>query len=220
MRFKVFICISDVFVGDQGTCWSTGLDTSYKIPYPQTPLSGSIDEIRFYDSALTESEILSLYDNDLNSPTAYQTNVVGNIFYEHGIMTLTNTHFPKYFSGSLHLGTANIGNDSTALFSDQFELKFKNSRELYEQKIKCHSKASDFNLTTNPTARKTTFGPCNDILSVQELADFAKDPTFNPYVTTIGLYDDFGRLLAIAKLARPVQKLQNVDMTFIVKFDR
>ena len=68
--------------------------------------------------------------------------------------------------------------------------------------------------------RKTTYGACKDILSVQELADFAKDPIFNPYVTTVGLYDDFGRLLAVAKLARPIQKLSNVDMTFIVKFDR
>ena len=135
-------------------------------------------------------------------------------------MALTNTHLTKYFSGSLHAGTAAVGNDSQAIFSDQFQLKFQNTRELYEQKIKCHTKASDFNLTTNPTARKTTVGPCKNILSVQELADFASDPAFNPYVTTIGLYDDFGQLLAIAKLARPIQKLQNVDMTFIVKFDR
>ena len=212
--------ISNVFIGDQGTSWATGSNISYKTPYPQTPFSGSIDELRFYDTGLTEDEIISLYDNDLNTPTAYQTNVVGNVFYEHGIMALTNTHLTKYFSGSLHAGTAAVGNDSQAIFSDQFQLKFQNTRELYEQKIKCHTKASDFNLTTNPTARKTTVGPCKNILSVQELADFASDPAFNPYVTTIGLYDDFGQLLAIAKLARPIQKLQNVDMTFIVKFDR
>ena len=125
-----------------------------------------------------------------------------------------------YFSGSLHSGTAIVGNNSQAIFSKNFQLKFQNTRELYEQQIKCHTKASDFNLTTNPTARKITYGKCDNILSVQELADFAKDPIFNPYVTTIGLYDDFGRLLAIAKLARPIQKLSNVDMTFIVKFDK
>jgi len=209
--------ISDVFLGDQGTAWTTGSIKPYfpATQPPQTPLSGSLDEIRFYYTELTESEVLSLYDNDLNTPSAYQTNVVGNVFYEHGITALTNTHLPKYFSGSI-----DVGNDRKGLFSKNFELKFQNTRELYEQKIKCHSKASDFNLTTNPTARKTTYGECKDILSVQELADFTKDPIFNPYVTTIGLYDDFGRLLAIAKLARPIQKLKNVDMTFIVKFDR
>ena len=79
---------------------------------------------------------------------------------------------------------------------------------------------TDFNLTINPTARKTVEGQCEEgILSVQELADFAKDSGFNPYVTTVGLYDDYGRLLAIGKLARPIQKLKNVDMTFVVRFD-
>jgi hypothetical protein len=213
--------ISDIFIGDNGTSWVTGSDTSNKLPHPENPLSGSIDEIRFYDTKLTETEILSLYDNSFLSSTAYQTNVVGNLFYEHGIATLTNTNYPRYFSGSLHTGTAVIGNQDTAIFSDNFRVKFKNTRILYEQKIKCVAKASDFNLTINPTARKTVVGGCNDeILSVQELADFAKDPDFNPYVTTVGLYDDFGRLLAIGKLARPIQKLKNVDMTFVVKFDR
>ena len=216
--------ISDVFVGDEGTSWVTGSKLIKNIEHsfmpPENPLSGSIDELRFYDTALSRNEVLSLYDNNYTKPTAYQTNVVGNVFYEHGIIALTNTHLPMYFSGSLHTGTGVVGNDSTSLFSKNFQLKFQNTRELYEQKVKCHSKASDFNLTTNPTARKTTFGECKDILSVQELADFAKDPIFNPYVTTVGLYDDFGRLLAIAKLAKPIQKLKNVDMTFIVKFDR
>ena len=148
---------------------------------------------------------------------------MGNAFYEHGMVTLTNNHLIKYFSGSLHHGTANIGNSGNiwdgngqALFSNKFSLKFKNTRELYEQRILCKAKASDFNLSTNPTLRKTT-STCEDILSVQELADFATKPEFNPYITTIGLYDNFGRLLAIAK---PVPKLKNVDMTFVVKFDR
>ena len=107
-----------------------------------------------------------------------------------------------------------------ALFSKNFSLKLKNTREIYEQSIRCHAKASDFNLTTNPTARKKTVGSCEEILSVQDLADFAKLPEFNPYIITIGLYDEFGRLLAIAKLAKPIPKLQNVDMTFIVRFDK
>ena len=212
---------SDIFVGDNGTAWVTGSDVSNSYLYPENPLSGSIDELRFYDTKLTESEIISLYDNSFLSSTAYQTNIVGNIFYEHGIATLTNTQYPRYFySGSLHEGTGIVGNNNTFIFSDNFKIKFKNSRTLYEQKIKCVAKASDFNLTVNPTARKSKEGKCDEgILSVQELADFAKDPNFNPYVSTIGLYDDFGRLLAIGKLARPIQKLQNVDMTFVVRFD-
>tara|TARA_R110000744_G_scaffold236151_3_gene353761 strand:- start:146 stop:3283 length:3138 start_codon:yes stop_codon:yes gene_type:complete len=221
---------SDLFIGDTGRSWVTGsklisnVESSF-IP-PKNPFSGSLDEIRFYNTSANEQNVLSLYDNNLNSTTAYQTNKAGNVFYEHGMLTLTNNHLIKYFSGSLHQGTATVGNNvskwddgGSALFSNKFSLKFKNTRELYEQKILCKAKASDFNLSTNPTLRKTT-NNCGDILSIQELADFATKPEFNPYVTTIGLYDDFGRLLAIAKLAKPVPKLKNVDMTFVVKFDR
>ena len=215
--------ISDVFLGDNGTAWVTGSVQHKEVVSsfiaPENPFSGSLDEIRFYDTSLSKDEIWGLYDNNYIDGTAYQENVVGNAIYEHGMLTLTNTNYPRYWSGSLHVGTANIGNDSTALFSNNYKLQLKNTRELYEQTIKCHTKASDFNLTTNPTARKTVKGKCSEILSNQELADFAKDPTFNPYVTMIGLYDDYGRLLGIAKLARPIQKLQNVDMTFIVRFD-
>lgn len=211
---------SDVFIGDEGRSWSTGSDTSNRSPNPVSPLSGSVDELRFYDTKLSENEILSLYDNSFLSSTAYQSNVVGNLFYGHGIATLTNTDYPRYFVSSSITGDALIGNNDKALFSDNFKLKFKNTRTIYEQKIKCVAKSSDFNLTINPTARKTVIGKCDEgIMSVQELADFAKDPSFNPYVTTIGLYDDFGRLLAIGKLGRPIQKLQNVDMTFVIKFD-
>jgi hypothetical protein len=223
--------MSDLFIGDTGRSWITGSLTRPNIESnfitPKNPFSGSLDEIRFYDTPASEENVLSLYDNNLNSPTAYQSNYVGNVFYEHGMLTITNNNLAKFYSGSLHQGSFTIGNNvskwddgGAALFSNKFSLKFKNSRELYEQKILCHAKASDFNLTTNPTARKNTLGKCDDILSVQELADFATKPEFNPYITTVGLYDDFGRLLAIAKLAKPIPKLSNVDMTFVVKFDR
>ena len=221
---------SDIFFGDNGRSWVTGskLISSIESNFvtPKNPFSGSLDEIRFYNTSANAQNVLSLYDNNLNAPTAYQSNKAGNVFYEHGIVALTNNHLIKYFSGSLHQGTATIGNsgnvwddNGTALFSNKFSLKFKNTRELYEQKILCKAKASDFNLSTNPTLRKVTTN-CGDILSIQELADFATKPEFNPYITTIGLYDNFGRLLAIAKLAKPVPKLKNVDMTFVVKFDR
>ena len=40
-----------------------------------------------------------------------------------------------------------------------------------------------------------------------------------PYVTTIGLYNDKAQLLAVGKLAEAVQKRNDVDMNFIVRWD-
>ena len=164
--------------------------------------------------------MLSLYDNSWKESTAYQEDIVGNTFYEQGLLSLTNTNYPRYFSGSLHEGTATVGNSSAAVFSENFKLSLKNTRRIYEHKIKCHTKASDFNLSLNPTLLKPIIDECGNVTNSEELRDFATKADFNPYLTTVGLYDEFGRMLAVAKLAKPIQKLQNVDMTFVVRFDR
>jgi hypothetical protein len=38
-------------------------------------------------------------------------------------------------------------------------------------------------------------------------------------MTTIGLYNDDRELLAVAKLANPLEKRDDVDMNVIVRFD-
>jgi hypothetical protein len=48
------------------------------------------------------------------------------------------------------------------------------------------------------------------------------DPTGSylaPYITTIGLYDKDGDMVAIAKLPTPIKNLPDYDMNFIVRFD-
>ena len=48
------------------------------------------------------------------------------------------------------------------------------------------------------------------------------DPTGSylaPYITTIGLYDDDGDMVAVAKLPTPIKNLPDMVMNFIVRFD-
>lgn len=48
------------------------------------------------------------------------------------------------------------------------------------------------------------------------------DPTGSylaPYITTIGIYDDEGDMVAIAKLPNPIKNLPDYDINFIVRFD-
>ena len=42
---------------------------------------------------------------------------------------------------------------------------------------------------------------------------------FNPYVTSIGLYNDQHELLAVAKLSRPIKKPKEYDISFTIRFD-
>jgi hypothetical protein len=48
---------------------------------------------------------------------------------------------------------------------------------------------------------------------------FATGSAFAPYITTVGLYDNAGQLLAIGKLAQPVRKRPDVDMNFLIRID-
>jgi hypothetical protein len=40
-----------------------------------------------------------------------------------------------------------------------------------------------------------------------------------PYATSIGLYNDKGELMAIAKLGQSIQMRDDVDLNFLVKMD-
>tara|TARA_R110001592_G_scaffold3377_2_gene18818 strand:+ start:712 stop:3837 length:3126 start_codon:yes stop_codon:yes gene_type:complete len=179
----------------------------------KNPWSGSLDEVRFYDTCLIQEQMDALRDNSWRESKAYHNDAVGNMFYGHGIASLSN-NYPRYFSGSLHEDGAVVNNDETGLFSENFRIRFEGTTTLYEQKVKCLVKASDYNLTMNPSIRK------DGRADTSEVDALAKNPAFKPYVTTVGLYDDELRLLAVAKLAKPLQKLNNVDTTFVVRFDR
>ena len=48
---------------------------------------------------------------------------------------------------------------------------------------------------------------------------FVSGSSFAPYITTIGLYNDSGELLAIGKLAQPIKKRDDVDMNFLIRID-
>ena len=42
---------------------------------------------------------------------------------------------------------------------------------------------------------------------------------FDPYSTTVGLYNDANELLVVGKLSRPYRMPPNTDMAFIVRWD-
>ena len=43
---------------------------------------------------------------------------------------------------------------------------------------------------------------------------------FQPYITTVGLYNDNKELLAIGRMAKPVQKLPSTDLSLLINIDR
>ena len=198
---------ADIFIG------STGLTNN---GYASEGFNGSIDEVIMFSKGLNQSEIdqLSLM-NSLNLMTT-NTNAVGNVFYEHGMVVLSDPR-TKYTSGSFRLFNDALYNYKTLAQQpgciQDFYFEYNSTVTLYEHEYVCRAKEDEFNFTSNSTIRQ------NNDENSEVPKDFVANENFAPYITTVGLYDKHGRLLAIGKLGTPIHKRDDVDLNLIVKFD-
>ena len=170
-----------------------------------TGTSGSIDEIRFYNTNLSSDNIESLTNNHVISGSAYQTNQCGYTFYDKGLIVITDPR-PKY--QNCFLGDGNFNYTQKG-----FEFTFNSTKKIEQQSILCEIGRGEFNVSQNNTLRLT--GDDNGHV----LRDFVTGSDFRPYITSIGLYNDNGELLAIGKLGAPMKKRQDVDVTVDVRLD-
>jgi hypothetical protein len=203
---------ADLFIGSLGLNSSGNGYNSFK---------GTFDEFFIFNKGLTQSEITQLADSSSYAMTT-NTNVVGNVFYEHGLIVVSDPR-PKYcstgsintFSNSIYFLKGGITFTPTSNYLDDtnFKLEYNSTVTLYEHEYICKLKEDEFNFTTNPTIRLN-----NDVNSEIPKA-IVSNNSFAPYITTVGLYNDAGELLAIGKLGTPIQKRDNVDTTIIVRFD-
>ena len=153
---------------------------------------GGISNINMFDRALTPAEIAYGYVTK-----GEYTNLVGNVFYNHGLITLTSL-------------SSTYSHSAFPMFSE-CTLSLQNTHTIFEHEYACHIKEREYGYTMNPTiVSQSKFGT---------LKSFTTGSAWSPYVTTIGLYDDYGRLLGVGKLSRPIKKSNEYDTTFIVSFD-
>jgi hypothetical protein len=98
-------------------------------------------------------------------------------------------------------------------------ITFQNVTNINSSLIFCRAMPDDFNFSSNPTYVETAGTTNEGRLTIYDpaLPDEVQE-TF-AYVTTIGLYDASGGLLAVAKLSRPVEKSAGRDLTFRVRLD-
>ena len=181
-------------------------------------LSGSLDEFRIYNKGLTQSEIEGLSNNDYLTGSAYQTNVVGEVFYNHGIMVVSDPR-PKYRyvwtgqNGDWDYGSAQQGQEVTNSGQYGWQTKYKSTKQLHEVNVLCEVGANEFNVSQNPTLKRN-----NDVNS-SILKPFVTGSDFRNYFTTLGLYNPNGDLIAIGKLASAIQNRSDVDITVKVRLD-
>ena len=153
--------------------------------------SGSLDEVRIYNTALSTAQIATLADS--TSMAMYQTAIVGNVFYRQGNVVISPLQ-PQYRDA----------------FKNTWTMAYRGTHTIYQYEVLCRVKKGSFNMTYNPTARKSFKSDLliNDMTS-----------SLYPYATTIGLYNSDGVMVAVAKLGQAVQMRDDVDLNFLVRWD-
>jgi len=155
---------------------------------------------------------------------------VGNVFYEHGQIVITDT-------GSY----VNVGT------STGHTLNYKSTSTLYEHEYVVDITPSEFNLSTNIS---TTFERSGSITiaegsvsmsrffppgdqptgmgtgslksfynAASKVEGFVTHSEFKPYISTIGLYNDNNQLMAIGKLSKALKLNKDANTSIVIRFD-
>jgi len=160
--------------------------------FHNTNLDGQLDEIRIFNKALTSNEIINLGDTS-EGGTMLQTQFVGNVFDKQGLFVFSSADYRV--------------ND---LLNTPYTASYKSTITTHELSVTTRLGEGEFNMSNNVTLTK------DDNYTYR---DFVSGSDFAPYVTSIGLYNDFGQLLAVAKLAQPIRKRNDTDINFLVRID-
>ena len=189
----------------------------------------------------------NLYDVDYSGSYSTRTpdannsgSLVGNIFYNDGIVVITSTTKPYNTVGTLE-------------GSDGFRVEFKSIQTIYQREYVCSIDENEFQFTNNKTARvgqsgSVAIGPYENYNTERTKTtedtfpynvvgyatssyptdgfnigtEFIGETThseFAPYITNVGLYNDRDELVAIGKPAAPIKNEKDLAITFVVRFD-
>ena len=176
--------------------------------------------------------------------------MAGNIIYEHGIVTIFDSHLSGAintgsgdetdFYGTAIYGTSVYGGVISPfpdteewvdawILNNNVTMSFSSSYTIYETQYKATINENEFNYTLNPSSitgsQIPTVFPSSSINWENTASSGVRLNTitgsyFSPYITTVGLYDEDFQLLAIGKLAQPLQSSQTTDTTILVNIDR
>ena len=180
---------ANLYIGSKGVV--TTLDgTDNPIKY----FNGDISNINIWTRPYTSTQITNISESINASP------YVGNIFYESGIVTITHPKYHTMLSGSTGEGIIN-------------DIQFQGTHLIYENEYQCTILEHEFNTSTNSSALDQTDS------NPYKISGFTTSSHFQPYVTTVGLYNQANELLVVGKLGQPIRKSDKTDMTFIVRWD-
>ena len=144
------------------------------------------------------------------SAASSSDNYVGNIFYDKGLAVITET---GSWSGSV---------DYSDLTEVNYDLKFNSQHTITTYEYNVTLLSNEFNNTMNYTVRAPLSGSSESLsLSTSTLASEFTSSNFQPYITTINLYqkDDYDTPVIQATLPRAIRKSDKINTRFKIRLD-
>ena len=184
-----------------------------------------------YDNAVSSSfaEFAAggFSDSDIMKSTG---SFAGNVFYEHGLLVFTNT-------GSKFVDTG------TGTGTDGYSLEYKAQTTIREHSYTCVIGEGEMNGTNNISVTTDRSGSINVSGSeswrlfppghaaaksgsynhyygqATTYNNFVTHSKFEPYITKVGLYNDFNELIAIGQLSHAIKNDKELALGINVRFD-
>jgi len=139
-------------------------------------------------------------------------NYVGNIFYNLGIATITDT---GSWSGSINYTDVTTGN---------YIVKFGSTQTIYTREHTVRVKPREFNATSNITSRRLTSGSGRRSDVSQSASPYLLSKLtgsgWRPYMNTIGLYrHNETTPLFVARYSQPIKMSDDTEYVFKIRYD-
>ena len=201
-------------IGNDGSGYNTFLnkfyDTGSIVFIPQNKFDEGIKRGSFELIDTTTNAIIvddshgNLYSSNSTfsqsvSALSSSDNYVGNIFYDVGVVTLTET---ASFNGT---------NDYTEVTSGNYIIRYKGTTVINTYEWSCDTQPNELNDTTNMTVYHSN--------GLGKLKDNLTGSNYPTYITEVGLYDNQKALIGYARLSKPIPKSKKISMKFLLRLD-
>jgi hypothetical protein len=117
----------------------------------------------------------------------------GTVIYSHGQTIITDKEQTIFYDGA-----------------PLQDFNWKSNVPIYTYNYTVRLSDNEFNFTQNPSALTG---------SDNSLRNELTGSYFQPYITTVGLYNDSNELIAVAKLSKPLPKSKNTETAIQIKLD-
>jgi hypothetical protein len=140
---------------------------------------------------------IATYTDDGEGGLISGSTKVGDIIYKHGMAIMTAN---------------NLTHTNRFVLDSNITCSFQSTMTIYESQYKCTFSPNEYTYTQNPSA---IIGSSNSGV----VYDFLTGSYFQPYITTVGLYNNANQLVAVGKLSQPLQSSNVTDTTILVNLD-